>query len=176
MTKTRKAFYATSCALLLCVGYWIARKRTTRAVQQIRSTILAPNVEEKLIVSQEQHKITVIKRNKTGGNSTSTTYLPSHSAIEISRDGSVKVSAPQWGTELVPTFGFGYSDKARLVLGANVLYVKRFDVMPFLGIGVSGKVDGRLGMAISYNAYSNTHLFCGLQSNGGIVGGVSFNF
>lgn len=174
MTLKKKVIYYAICAVLVCLGFWYVRVHTRKVSGQISSQTLAPDVQEKLIISQALHSIISIKR--TGGDvKTSTSYLPRRAAIEIGEDGNVKVIAPQWGTELAPQFGLAYSDKARLSLGVGVFYWRNMELVPFLGVGLS-KFDARLGVAVSYNVWSNTHLFVGIQTDKTPVGGVSFNF
>lgn len=179
MTK-KGAFYA-AISILCLGGLWYLRHRTDRkADKQISSQALPKKDNAEFIIDETHHKITTVSRQPNGSGGPGSivqrsSYLPPHAKVEIGNDGSIKVDARIWGTELSPQFGFAYSDKARAFLGLSVLYYNRLELVPFVAIGIS-HIDGRIGAALAYNVYSNTRLFVGMQTNGTPVGGISFNF
>lgn len=125
-----------------------------------RQVALPTNDTERIIVDPRKHTLTVVKENLTPGGkpSVTTTTLPDRqSTVDIHKDGSVAVTAPQLGIELRPFLGVGYSDDARLAIGADVLYWKRLD----LGLGVQPNfhmADARGFLSLSYNLVDNLRI------------------
>ncbi len=175
MTKTKGIIYGSLILLALSVLYFGLHKRDAGIDKQIGSTVLPSSDKAEVIIDAPHHRITTVKRD--GGKvTTERKYLSSAAKIEVTNSGELHITQRAWGTELVPEIGLSYSDKLRLVGGVGVFYVQRFELLPMFALGLSGKVDGRLGIAVSYNVYNNTHLFVGMQANGGITGGLTLTF
>ncbi len=161
--------------ILLVVGtaYWLLRRHDARVDKAISSTTLAPTDQAKIIVDEKHHVITTIVR----GGPVKRTFLPPHvTSVTFGKDGKVTVSARSFGTEASPFIGFTYSDNARLAVGLDLLYWHRWEVGPFIATSVSGRLSVRAGLKVSYNVYSNTSLFVGIDNQKTPTGGISFKF
>jgi hypothetical protein len=92
--------------------------------------VLPPDVKEQIVVNPIKHTLTIIKPGRD-----ETLSLPDHpSTISLKDDGTIKITAPQFGTELRPFFGVFYSNNLRFGAGADFVYFKKLD----LGIGGAG--------------------------------------
>lgn len=159
---------------LIIVGILVAcLRRCDRAVDhQISSPVLGPGETAKLILDPNNHSVTTVQRSGT-----TRTYLPPHvTSVTVDAKGNIKFNARTRGTELTPFIGFAYSDKARLMLGVNLLYYKAWEG----GIGIAPTMSGpfsvRLALLASYNVYSNTSLFVGMTHQKEPIGGIAFRF
>jgi len=179
----RKAAYASFLAGLLILGWRSLHKVNRHTDEQISSQTSPPTDNAKIIVDEQRHTITTVVANPgrpgSKGNSQPvgrTIYLPPHASVEVGKDGSIKVNARTWGTEVSPWLGFAYSDRARLTLGLDLLYWHRWEVGPFIGFAISGPFSVRAGARVSFNVWSNTSLYVGVDNRGTPTGGISFKF
>ena len=183
MTNTRKVIYASILTGLLVYGWRARHKADRRADEQISSQSLPLQDSGKVIVDEQRHTITTVVAHsgRPGSNASSqpirrTVYLPPHAAVEIKKDGSIKVDARTWGTEVSPWLGFAYSDRARVALGLDLLYWHRWELGPFVGFTISGPFSARIGAKVSFNVWSNTSLYVGIDNRGTSTGGICFKF
>ena len=144
--------------VLVVLGVTFGLGRCRRSVLNgpglaISPAVLPKDDAEQIVVDPRTH--TIIIKRPTG---TTVTHLPDvQSVIDIKKDGTVKVTAPQWGWERRAFVGAGYSDKLRLGLGVDGLYWKALD----LGVGVqtdSGFKDARVFVGLSYTVKDNMRL------------------
>lgn len=149
--------------LLIIVGIFILaffalRYRDKKIDTKTSSAVLAPGIREKIVVNSDTHKLSIF----TKGHEQSL-FLPDRpSSIEVGENGKVTVTSRQYGTELRPFGGLGYSDKLRLYAGVDLSYWKRFDGGVFLSGGLN--VPIRVGGVVSYTVFSNTRLALGLDN------------
>lgn len=129
-------------------------------------SVLPPNDTEQLLIDPVKHKITILTPS---GPKVIT--LPDHiTTIDIHKDGTVKVTAPQFGFETRPFIGLGLGQGLRLYAGADLGYWKKLDIG--LGVGTPRLLDKsgmqfndvRIGVFTSYNVYDNTRLTLGLDT------------
>ncbi len=109
--------------------------------------------KEQILLDPVRHTITVITAS---GHKTST--LPDRvSTIDIRKDGSIVVTAKQFGFEQRPFFGGSFSDIGRFIAGSDMFYWKKLDLGA--GLGVNKDInDLRFFVKVSYNVYSNLQL------------------
>lgn len=105
---------------------------------------------QQIIVDPRNHTLIITKPG-----SRTVTHLPDvPTVIDVKKDGTTVVTAPQWGLEVRPFIGFGFSDDARLALGIDWLYWKRLD----LGAGIQTTfkaTEPRAFVSLSYNVKDN---------------------
>jgi hypothetical protein len=171
MTIKRGAIYAGIIAAL-SVLWWGLHKRDGKMDQQISRPILMPSEAAKIILDPTHH--TVVTVTRTGP--VKQTYLPPHVvSVTVGQDGKVTVTSRAWGTEISPFIGLGFSDKARIVLGLDLIYWHRWEAGPYVGLGF-GPVSCRVGVRVAYNVWNNTSLFLGVDNKGAPNGGLSVKF
>jgi len=151
----------------------IQKTQDTAAV----STILKPNEERKVIIDPIKHKITTVTRNPDGSTKTRETYLPDRpTQIIENKDGTIKIIVRKFGTEVRPYIGVGFGDVTRIQIGTDVFYYKKLDLGLGLGFNPTKLKDIRPNLNLSYNVYSNTSLFIGVDSHRDILGGLKVRF
>lgn len=122
--------------------------------------IIQPNVPhvlpagdtEQLIINPVTHQLTVVTVN---GSHVVT--LPDHvSVIDVHHNGTVTVTAPQFGLEARPFVGAFFSNKLRFGAGLDGLYWKKLD----LGLGLAGGSGAStvIFAAVSYTIWDNVHI------------------
>jgi hypothetical protein len=172
MTIKRGVIYG-AIIVALSIVLWFMHRRDRSVDQRINTPVLMPGDSEKLILDPAHHSIIDVTR--TGP--VRRTYLPPHPvSVTIGKDGKVTVTSRAWGTEASPFIGFGYSDKARLALGVDLLYWHRWELGPFLGVTMSGPLSVRVGVKVSFNVWNNTSLYVGVDNTKTPTGGISFKF
>jgi hypothetical protein len=172
MTLKRGLIYGL---ILSCLGaLWFLRRHDANKDQTITSQTLAPHEQEKIVLDPVRHTVTTVTR--TGP--VKQTFLPPHPvSVSIDDKGVVTVTSRAYGTELSPFVGLAYSDTARLALGVDLLYWHRWEVGPALLLRVSGGPSTvRVAVKVSYNVWSNTSLFVGVDNRGTPTGGISWKF
>lgn len=150
----RYALVAGLLALILLGLYLYLRVRYGRPrtlnVPAVSSAVLPKDDREQIIVDPVRHNLIIVR--PTGNETISLPDRPT--TIDIKKDNTVRVIAPQWGYEHRAFAGLYASDRLRVAGGVDGLYFKRFD----LGAGIASSVD-RLSVVgfgvLSYNFYSN---------------------
>src|ERR1700686_828490 len=122
------------------------------------STILAPDVKEKLIIDPRKHTIVIVSRD---GTKVST--LPDRpSSIEILNNGKVRVNSPQFGTEIRPFLAGAYTlNGGKLGAGVDLVYYKRVDVGLGFATNPTYVQDTTIFIGVSMFVYSNTSIMLG---------------
>lgn len=112
------------------------------------ATTAAPlpiNDTEQLIVDPRNHTLIV----KRPGNTT-VTHLPDRpTVIDVQKDGTVKITASQYGLEHRLFIGAGYSDALRFGVGMDGLYWKALDIGGGLQLNSHG-TDAKVFVGVSY--------------------------
>lgn len=120
------------------------------ATAPLPAAVLPKDDNEQIIVDPHHHSLIIVK--PTGNR---TINLPDHpTVIDFKKDGSVKVTSPQWGWERRFFFGVQGSDKFRVAAGMDAFYFKKLDI----GVGVAGQIGHHIPIAfaqMSYNVWSN---------------------
>lgn len=128
-------------------------------------TVLPPNDKEQIIVDPVKHRLTVVQ--STG---IKVINLPDHpSVIDIHKDGSVVVTAPQYGFEHRFFLGGMVSDQGRFAVGMDLFYWKKLD----LGLGGACQVGMHTPVAflgVSYTIYDNLRIGLTYDNNQRIGG------
>ncbi len=127
----------------------------TKQQEQIASTTLRANVQEKIVINPTKHTVTI-----TTAKGTKVTHLPDRaSSIEVFHNGSVKATSPQFGYEQRPFVGFGFSHVWKIVAGADLIYFKGLDLGPAVMFAPNNPFDTmRFAGVLSYTVTSNTRV------------------
>ena len=131
------------------------------------AAVLPVEDKEQIKVDPVKHTITI--QTPTG---TKTVTLPDKvSTIDIRKDGTVKVTSPQFGFQLRPFAGAYYSDALRFGAGADLGYWKRLD----LGLGIAGGSSAHTVVfaQLSYNVWDNLGASLTYDHLGHIGGGIT---
>lgn len=168
---TRRELVLFILLALLLVGVWLFMRHKDQVVDhKAADTTLAPGVVDKLIVDPDKHTLIVVTSSKEEH-----LFLPDRpSSIEINKNGQVTVTSKQYGTEIKPFGGVGYSDSFRLYGGVDLAYWKKLDGGLFGSASL--KYPVRLGPCFSYTVYDNTRLTLGIDNAKDINGFVSWRF
>lgn len=162
--KLSLAVIAVITVTLLTVGACLERRlagnRPLIGVQ-VPASVLPKNDKEQIIVDPFHRTMQVVT-----ANGIKQTTLPDRpSKIDILRDGSVKITASQFGTELCPYLGVGFTLRGGVALyGVDLLYFKKLDLGLGLSTNPSRIQDMSIFLGISYNVYSNTAITVGIDN------------
>ena len=124
-------------------------------------TSLRPGEDEAVIVDPIHRSIIIVKSGKT-----KKLNLPDRpTRIALMTNDGIKISSPQYGTELRPFIIAAYDlNGGKLGIGADLFYYKRFDV----GVGLvvnPVRVQDTVGfIGVSYFVYSNTSIQLGITN------------
>ncbi len=153
--------------LLGLFGFKACRKLQKKQDSDTKSTVLAPDQKEKIVVDPTKHTITITTKKSDGTTSTQTTFLPDRpTSITEDNNGKLTVVDHKFGTEVRPYLGVGGSldGTARVHVGTDLWYFHKLDLGTGLDFNagvfkqVSDFHDTRLSINASYNIYSNTSL------------------
>lgn len=131
---------------------------------------LQPGDKEKIVYNSHTHTITV----QTDKGTTITEY-GRNPTVTLRENGDVVVQRHDWGFEHDPYVGFGLSDVPRVHIGVSLFYYNRWDLN--LGLALTTRSEYAIndwvrGCAIvSYNVWSNTNLFVGVDNKMSPTGG-----
>lgn len=153
VNKIKKYFKIACAVFLLGVAGYYLYKHNVKVDKNISSTVLPTNDQAKIIINEAKHTITTV----TSKGST-TQYLSSTAAIEVGKNGIVKVIERTWGFEKAPYAGFGYSNGLRGQVGMDWFYWHRFDVGAGLQSDFKNLNTTAANLNISYNFYSHTSI------------------
>lgn len=167
--KVRLTFYIVALVLIVGLAYWRLYQYAKEKDQAISSTALPPQDEERLLVDNAHHTITVVDgRIKNKAPVITRSYLNPRGEVSIdeSKSGSIAINERTWGTELAPFGGvsFGSDVELRGAVGLNLSYYRNLDA----GIGVlfaSKLQETRCVAKVSYNFYSNLELGLGVDNH-----------
>lgn len=158
---TKREFYLGLTLAGLC-AFFFGRGCQKKHDAATASTILAPDVKEKIVIDPRKHTVVIVTREGTKA-----TTLPDRpSSIEIHNDGKVIVTSPQWGIELDPFLGAAFSLHGGLLgAGTDFFYWKKADVGLGFMINPSNVLDTGVFLAVSYRVWSNTSLALGIDNH-----------
>lgn len=179
MTKLRGALYVAAFSVLLIFGYKWRHKHDATVDAAITSTVLPQEDKAKYIIDEKKHTISTVERDtSTGRVLLRTTYLAPKAAIEIRKDGTVKVTQRVWGTEFSPFIGIGIDSgpHGRAALGINGFYVDRWEAGGGLSLNILQAKDVRAFVHVSYNVYSNCILSIGVDNHKSVQALVGLKF
>lgn len=143
------------------VFVWGRCGRRTTVPKTMLPTVLPVKDKEQIIVDPFHHVIQIV--TATGVKHTTLPDRPS--TIDILKDGSVKVTSPQFGTELRPFVGVGFNLRSGVILGGvDLLYWKKLDLGIGLSMNPSHIQDTAALIGVSYNLYSNTSISLGIDN------------
>lgn len=155
---------------VLVAVFSLGRCRRAPHSPKVSATAVLPKADkEQVIVDPFHHTIHIITQQ---GIEQMT--LPDHSSkIDVLKDGSVKITASQFGVELRPYLGVGFTLRSGTVMyGTDLLYWKKLD----LGVGLSippGQIrDAGIFLGVSYNIYSNTSIVLGIDNRQAPIVGI----
>jgi len=162
--KLSLAVIACITVTLLSVGACLERRLAEsghRDSAKVSATVLPKLDKEQIIVDPFHHTIQVV----TSSGVKQTTLPDRPTKIDILKDGTVKITASQFGTELRPFLGVGFTLRSGVVLyGVDLLYWKKLD----LGLGFSTSPtriqDTSIFLGVSYNVWSNTSISLGVDN------------
>lgn len=162
--------------IIVCISFAVLRRCNRDVDNRISSPVLKSDEQAKVILDPRKRTATTVQRTHTG-TVTKQTYLPPHTtAITVDAKGNVKFNSRVGGTEYAPFIGFAYSDKARLLVGVNLLYYRAWEGGLAVAPTMSGAFSIRLALVASYNVYSNTSLFVGVTHQKEPIGGIAWRF
>lgn len=172
ISKLIKWCLITIGLLLIPLGIWIEFQNSIKIEDQTSSNHLAPDVTEKIIIDPARRTLRRITPEYPSGR---TLILPDRpSSVELLKDGTLRVTARQWGPELKPFAGAGFAGKKALaIVGVDMLYYKRFDLG--LSLGPDDK-SFRIGALVSYNFYSHLRMSIGLDNTQAVGGYLTVRF
>jgi hypothetical protein len=130
-------------------------------------TVLPSNDIEQIRVNPETHQLII-----TTAKGTQTVTLPDKtSTIDVLKNGTVKVTSPQFGFQVRPFAGVYYSDALRFGAGADLGYWKKLDI----GVGIAGGASAHtVAFAqLSYNIWDNVGVGLTYDHLGHIGGGIT---
>lgn len=152
-------------ALLGAIFMW-GRRSVTPQRSPNAPAVLPSNDIEQIHVDPSTHKLIV-----TTPRGTQTLTLPDRqSTIDVRKDGSVSVSASQFGLEHHVFVGATMADAGRLAAGIDGVYYKRLD----LGVGAADQIAARMPVVfgkLTYNFYGAMQVGVVYQSNR-YIGGI----
>lgn len=163
--------------LIVILGYALHQCNKPQTVIANKKQIqqLAPDDRELIHYNETNHTVTI-----TTKQGTTTTEYSRNPTVHIENNEAVKVDRHDYGFETEPYVGFGIHDRPRIELGASLFYYNRWD----LGVGIAASTNSNLSVnewirgeaMISYNVYSNTNLFVGVDTSKTVNGGIFFRF
>lgn len=177
--RTKGVIYVAIIAVLLILGYLWRRKHDAKVDAQVVSVSLLKEDKAKYVIDETRHQlIEITHTNADGAVQQRTVYLPPHASIEVRKDGTFAVTARQWGSEVSPFLGVGVDSEehGRAVIGVNLFYIQRWELGAGLAIRVRSPLDARVFISGSYNIWSNTSLFVGVDNHKAVAIGVALKF
>lgn len=156
----RLFIYGGVLVLVITLGVW---KYTQKRDVEIVNTHLAPDVKEKIIIDSLHRRLSIITDKES-----KLIQLPDRPAsIEIRKDGSVKIIAPQTGFEHAPFIGIGYSTQLNDYIGMDFYYWKQLDLGAAVSFDRNFKIKALdLPVLISYTVYHRLRVSIGIEPFG----------
>lgn len=163
MTVTTSEHFDKTIAVVFAVaaflfGLFFYARHSIESAKNPPRSILAPKDKEAILYNSVTHMLTV--STETG---TKTEYAR-NPVIHLQKDGTVKIDRKVYGLEHSPFGGYGYGDGVRLYVGMSWAYIYRLDVNTQLGVTDNRSLVAiRAVSSLSYNFYSNTSAFVGVE-------------
>jgi hypothetical protein len=155
-----KKYLAICLSGLFAIGAFLFGRGCDKKKDAIISvTTLRPEEEEAVIVNPSHHSIILI----TPTRSKKLTLPDRPSRISLLKGDGLKIDSPQFGTEIRPFVGVGYTLNGGVVnLGLDLVYWKRVDLGMGLIVNPVDVRDTQIFLGVSTYIYSNTSLGLGL--------------
>lgn len=119
-------------------------------------TLLLPKSDkEEVLYDSDNHTLTVLT-----SSGTELSYVR-NPVIHIQKDGVIKVEKKQYGFELSPFIGIGYSNRLNTYVGLNLLDVWKFDAGVALAYSPGST---RPLLAVGYNVWRDTNIAVGIDT------------
>ena len=150
--------------------------KTHGCSHKIPKVALSSKDREEISYNSKSHQLTITTAKGT------TQEYSRNPDIHIQKNGNVVVQRHVWGLEHDFVAGFGYSDTGRVVVGCNLFYFYKLDLVPMLAFvpNSNGRSFIKPYIATSYNVYSNTSLFVGTNPFNiqglDFIGGITFKW
>jgi len=128
--------------------------------------VLPPGTTEQVVVDPVRHELIITTKKGT----TKQTLPDRKSTFDVQANGTVKVSAAQFGYEVRPYLGIGANEGIRAYLGADLLYFKRCDLGLGVGLPPLGKSNRQVGdirplVNVGYVVWDNLSMNLGIDSS-----------
>jgi hypothetical protein len=158
---SKRNYIIGGSVLAVVVSFGFFRSCDKKKDLKTGSELLAQAEEEAIIIDPVRGSIKIVKPG-----SVRTLDLPDRpTRVSILKNGSVKVVAPQYGTELRPFLVGAYDlNGGKLGIGSDFYYYKRFDLGGGLLVNPSQVKDTTIFVGISYFVYSNTSVTLGINN------------
>lgn len=152
--------YLGVIGLVIVLGMWAY---THKRDSVVLDTTLGPTLKEKIIIDSLHRKLTIITEHDV-----KLIELPDRPAsIEIKKDGTVKVTAPQFGYEHTPFIGVGYSKQLNDYIGMDFYYWKSLDIGAAFSFDRDFKIKALdFPVLISYTIYHRLRVSIGVEPFG----------
>jgi hypothetical protein len=162
MINLKRYSIAVGLACLVLFGYFWFMRKQAKTDTNTSSQLLAPNVEEKIIINPLHRTITIVKPGHT-----KTLDLPDRpTSIELMKNDGLRIVSPQYGVEARPFVGVGYNLRSGLVsIGTDVFYYKKLDLGLGLAVDPVKLQDTSIFFGMSCFVYSNTSVGIGLDNH-----------
>lgn len=128
--------------------------------------VLPPGTTEQVVIDPVKHQLII-----TTPKGTTTQTLPDRrSTFDVTTNGTVKVSAAQFGYEARPYLGIGAEGGLRAYLGCDLFYFKKLDIGLGIGLPPFQRSNWQISdirplLNVGYNLWSNTSLNVGLDTS-----------
>jgi hypothetical protein len=143
---------------LVFLGLFLWLKYKIHDVAVPKQVILP--VQDKELISFNENSNTLTVTTVTG----TTKEYSRNPTVEIQKNGSVKIDAHAYGTELRPFIGLGYSDTGRVYVGCDLLYFHAFDAgVSFGWTANANRPAFQPLLSVGYDFYSNSSLNVGFD-------------
>ena len=145
---------------LFCVAAFIHMRGCNKKQDATNSTAtLRPNETEAVLIDPTRHSIILV----TPTHTKKFTLPDRPSRISLLKDNKLWIESPQYGTELRPFVGVGYTlDGGNVNLGLDLFYWKRVDLGMGLIVNPVQVKDTQIFLGVSTYIYSNTSLGLGI--------------
>lgn len=149
------------------------------------SQTLGANVNEKVIYDPKNKVLTRIYRRDSGRNgSISSSDEPivkretgvREAVIEVDKDGKTIVFTRTKGFLFEPGLIVAIGDAPRLGVNFQFAYWRYWGANVGLTGRLKGSTDPRIHVGVTYNVYSNTNLFVGLDHKKQMMAGITVQF
>jgi hypothetical protein len=131
--KLRYKIFLALAVLGMAFGLGRCKRTAADGPKSSVSTVLPSNDAEQITVNPDTHQLVILR---PGGKRIIETLPDRTSTIDVLKNGTVKVTSPQFGFEHHAFLGLLGSDHVRLGAGMDGLYWKRLD----LGIGIADQI------------------------------------
>lgn len=157
-----KRYLVSILSAILALGIFIHMRGCDKRKDQITAGLtLGPNEKEKVIVDPFRKHLTVVTPTYT-----KVLDLPDRpSSITVMKDNSVKVTAPQYGTELMPFLAVSYDlIGGKIDGGFDLFYWKKLDFGGGIAVNPVRVQDTTLFLGFSLFVWDNSSIFFGVNN------------